>query len=67
MKDPATDGLSLYMVARFGAEHGWVVDGDCKHVWVRVDYAAAADTPVRRLPQRRPSREEASHSDYRRT
>ena len=62
-RDPATGGLGLYMVARLGAEHGWVVDGEGKHVWVRVDHATAADTTARRLP--RPGRpcEEATGSD----
>lgn len=62
-RDPATGGLGLYMVARLGAEHGWGVDGSCKHVWVRIDYAVAADTPAPRLPLPRGSSEEASRSD----
>jgi anti-sigma regulatory factor (Ser/Thr protein kinase) len=62
-RDPATGGLGLYMVARLGAAHGWVVDHSCKHVWVRVDYADAADTPAPRLPRPRDSSEEESRSD----
>jgi anti-sigma regulatory factor (Ser/Thr protein kinase) len=62
-RDPATGGLGLYMVARLGAAHGWTIEGEYKHVWVRVDYGAVADAPARRLPQPRHSGREASHPD----
>jgi hypothetical protein len=63
-RDPATGGLGLYMVARLSAAHGWTIDGECKHVWVRIDHVTDSPAaPVRRLPKPRASSEEASHSD----
>ena len=50
------------MVARLCAARGWTIDGECMHVWVRMDSATdAAASAVRSLPRR--STEEASHSD----
>ena len=37
-RDPATGGLGLYTVARLSAGRRWTIDGECKHVWVRIDY-----------------------------
>jgi hypothetical protein len=63
-RDPATGGLGLYLVARLGAAHGWIVDGDCKHVWVRIDYANDdADAPRPAAPQPGDSTEEAARSE----
>jgi Histidine kinase-like ATPase domain len=61
-RDPATGGLGLYMVARLGAAHGWLLDGDRKRVWVRIDYAAA-DSAVPRVPQPRGSSEQPAPCD----
>jgi anti-sigma regulatory factor (Ser/Thr protein kinase) len=42
--EPAAGGLGLYLVARLGAAHGWLVDGDRKHVWAHV--LCTAHAPV---------------------
>jgi signal transduction histidine kinase len=34
--DPAGGGLGLYLVARLGAAHGWLVEEDRKHVWAHI-------------------------------
>jgi hypothetical protein len=52
------------MVARLCAARGWTIDGECMHVWVRMDSATdAAGSAVWSLPRPRRSTEEASHSD----
>jgi len=53
-RDAADGGLGLYLVARLSAAHGWAVQGDRKHVWARIDYAAgAAPIPATPLPRPR--------------
>ena len=32
-RDPSEGGLGLYLIAELARDHGWYVDGDCKHVW----------------------------------
>ena len=32
-RDPSEGGLGLYLIAELATEHGWYVDGGCKHVW----------------------------------
>jgi len=39
-RDPAGGGLGLYLVARLGAAHGWLVNDGRKHVWARLICAA---------------------------
>jgi hypothetical protein len=40
-RDAAQGGLGLYLIARISAAHGWGVAAGRKHVWARVDFAAA--------------------------
>ena len=32
-RDPSEGGLGLYLIAELASQHGWYVDGGCKHVW----------------------------------
>ena len=53
-RDPGNGGLGLYLVAGLSAAHGWTVEGDRKHVWARIDYAAQAPpVPAPVLPRPR--------------
>jgi hypothetical protein len=36
-RNPATGGLGLSLVAELSGAHGWTVNGNCKHIWARVD------------------------------
>ena len=32
-RDPSEGGLGLYLIAELATQHGWYVNGGCKHVW----------------------------------
>lgn len=54
-RDAAAGGLGLYLIARLCSAHGWMAEPGRKHVWARIDYAAAGDessTPRLPLPRR---------------
>lgn len=62
-RDAAQGGLGLYLVARLSAAHGWMVEGDRKHVWARLDYASRS-VPVPAPPLPRPRGETTGRSQF---
>jgi len=58
-RDPATGGFGLPLVTALSGAHGWMVDGDRKHVWARID----TNSPTRRSPSRVVSAPRASQGE----
>jgi signal transduction histidine kinase len=44
-RDPVDGGMGLYLAAGLSAAHGWIVDGDRKHVWAGIDVASSTVAP----------------------
>ena len=40
-RDAAAGGMGLHLVGRIAADHGWLVAGDRKHVWARIETAVS--------------------------
>jgi len=49
-RDPAAGGLGLPLVAGLSGRHGWLVHGERKHVWARVDATTATGPPDGAVP-----------------